>query len=88
MKKVYEISTMATIFIASLVAPVASFVVIYPPATRNTPGKIAQQCNSVCLTTECVKTASDLLQDMNLTADPCDDFHEFTCGNWIKNHKR
>ena len=25
------------------------------------------------------------MESLNQTADPCEDFYEFTCGNWIKN---
>ena len=30
-------------------------------------------------------SASSILQNMNRDADPCDDFYEFACGNFIKN---
>ena len=26
-----------------------------------------------------------MLQNMNVSADPCDDFYQFTCGGYIKN---
>ncbi|EPB75334.1 hypothetical protein ANCCEY_05548 [Ancylostoma ceylanicum] len=33
------------------------------------------------------KIASSYLREaMNLSVDPCEDFFEFTCGNWIANH--
>ncbi|CAF4447755.1 unnamed protein product, partial [Adineta steineri] len=28
-----------------------------------------------------------LLESIDETVDPCEDFFEFTCGTWLKNHK-
>jgi len=30
--------------------------------------------------------ANQLIESMDLTADPCDDFFQFACGGWIKSH--
>ncbi|KAG6447822.1 hypothetical protein O3G_MSEX005180 [Manduca sexta] len=38
----------------------------------------------ICLSEECVGSASRILQSMNRDADPCQDFYEFACGGWIK----
>ncbi|KAK9495086.1 hypothetical protein V1508DRAFT_453868 [Lipomyces doorenjongii] len=40
----------------------------------------------VCLTPECVTVAAGLLADVDLTADPCEDFFQYTCGGWIAKH--
>ncbi|KAL1491391.1 hypothetical protein ABEB36_011995 [Hypothenemus hampei] len=40
----------------------------------------------VCLTEECVRTASSLLSAMDHTADPCIDFFQYACGTWNKKH--
>lgn len=41
-----------------------------------------------CVSPECVQTSSRLLQDIDFEIDPCDDFYEFTCGNWDTNHSK
>jgi hypothetical protein len=38
----------------------------------------------VCLTEECAKAAGDILHAMDRSVDPCDDFYQFSCGNWIR----
>ncbi|XP_058459851.1 neprilysin-1-like [Malaya genurostris] len=40
----------------------------------------------ICLSEECVRTASSLLAAMDRTVDPCVDFFQFACGTWNKKH--
>ncbi|CAG0895497.1 unnamed protein product [Darwinula stevensoni] len=44
------------------------------------------QERTLCTTLECLQAAVELLESMNLTADPCEDFYAYTCGNWIEEH--
>ncbi|KAI9209208.1 uncharacterized protein BJ171DRAFT_111154 [Polychytrium aggregatum] len=41
---------------------------------------------SVCLTPECVLAAADILNSIDTSVDPCDDFYQFSCGTWQKQH--
>ncbi|GFQ78251.1 neprilysin-1 [Trichonephila clavata] len=41
---------------------------------------------NICLTQECVKTAASLLNAMDQTSDPCDNFFQYACGTWNKLH--
>jgi len=42
--------------------------------------------NSICLTPSCIQVSYALSSGMNQSVDPCEDFHEFVCGRWIKNN--
>jgi endothelin-converting enzyme len=36
----------------------------------------------LCESAACVQLAATLVSNMNRTVDPCEDFYEYTCGNW------
>lgn len=40
--------------------------------------------NALCLTSSCIEVSHAFSSSMNQSVDPCDDFHEFTCGRWIR----
>ncbi|XP_062841848.1 phosphate-regulating neutral endopeptidase PHEX [Trichomycterus rosablanca] len=39
-----------------------------------------------CLTPECIEAAGSILSKMDLAVNPCDDFYQYACGGWIKEH--
>lgn len=41
---------------------------------------------TTCRTSECYDQSDYLNSYMSSTLNPCDDFYEYTCGNWFKKH--
>jgi len=41
---------------------------------------------NVCLTEECIRTSARIIDAMDRSVDPCDDFFEHACGTWNRRH--
>ncbi|KAF5283678.1 hypothetical protein FQA39_LY17253 [Lamprigera yunnana] len=40
--------------------------------------------DDICVTPACIHAATKMLSQLNTSADPCEDFYEFACGNFVK----
>ena len=40
----------------------------------------------VCLTDGCIELSAQIAASLNQSVDPCEDFYQFSCGNWIRNN--
>jgi hypothetical protein len=45
--------------------------------------KEIQTKSTKCSTIECVHSSARIIEKMNATADPCEDFYEFACGDFV-----
>ena len=84
-----------TLLLLATTAVAATFVVFYlnhsssssDSSPTSTPSPAPS--SNVCQTEACFDLAVQILGAMDESADPCEDFYNFTCGNWdIFNHIR
>jgi len=52
------------------------FIALYIENNKNDKIKI-------CTTKACINLAQEIVNSIDDTQDPCEDFFQFTCGNWI-----
>uniref|UniRef100_A0AAR2K180 Membrane metallo-endopeptidase-like 1 n=1 Tax=Pygocentrus nattereri TaxID=42514 RepID=A0AAR2K180_PYGNA len=55
----------------------AGLVVLYASALKG---------SNVCTTPDCVTAAARLLQNMDPSVDPCQNFYQYACGGWLERH--
>jgi len=42
---------------------------------------------NVCNSVQCVRSAAEILNSMDPSVDPCEDFYGFACNGWIQKHQ-
>ncbi|VDO57666.1 unnamed protein product, partial [Haemonchus placei] len=53
----------------------------YTPPPPTTPAE-----PPVCTTIGCVRAANNIINALNTSVNPCEDFYEFACGSWNEDH--
>ncbi|CAL8334733.1 unnamed protein product, partial [Boreogadus saida] len=43
-----------------------------------------QKADKICTTADCTQSASRLIENMDASVDPCEDFYQYSCGGWLK----
>ncbi|XP_033885136.1 neprilysin-like isoform X1 [Acipenser ruthenus] len=45
---------------------------------------VTQGGDGICKSADCTKSAARILENMDTTADPCQNFYQYACGGWLK----
>lgn len=47
---------------------------------------LAESHSGLCLSTDCIRAASEMLSSLDQQVDPCTDFYEYACGEWMRSN--
>ncbi|XP_050413721.1 neprilysin-1 [Patella vulgata] len=45
---------------------------------------LSSRKDTICMSAECIRASSRIMDHINSSVDPCDDFYQFACGAWLK----
>ncbi|XP_069140555.1 endothelin-converting enzyme 1-like isoform X1 [Argopecten irradians] len=69
------------LFVISLIALIIIIVLAACLGSKTPP-----QGKEICETQDCIEVSSSVLTSMDRSADPCQNFYQYSCGGWEKNN--
>ncbi|XP_067873227.1 membrane metallo-endopeptidase-like 1 isoform X3 [Heterodontus francisci] len=72
-----------TVLLLLMACAVVALVVLY---TTQRDKQFSSNLDNVCMTTGCVAAAARIIQNMDPSASPCEDFYRYACGGWLNRH--
>ncbi|XP_048471070.1 membrane metallo-endopeptidase-like 1 isoform X1 [Rhincodon typus] len=72
-----------TVLLLLMTCAVVALVVLY---TSQGDKQFSSNLDNVCMTSGCVAAAARIIQNMDPSASPCEDFYRYACGGWLNRH--
>ncbi|KAF7239347.1 Membrane metallo-endopeptidase-like 1 [Varanus komodoensis] len=72
-----------SVLLVLMTCAVVALVILYS-SSRDLQNGAAQ--GNICTTHGCVTAAARIIQNMDPTAEPCENFYQYACGGWLNRH--